>query len=376
MARKPAPRKSAGRPNRKYRVGILGCGSTSRLFIGGWRHFPRKVEVAALCDVAPSQMADKKKLFPDVCGKALEYTDYHKMLAEADLDIVCICSYSDKHLEHADACLTADKHVFMEKPVGYDLEEARRFTYLSYKYSHLKAAVAYSLRYMKGWMEMKALLAGGRMGDVNTAKIAYSHPHGVHRPGPRRGRPADPRHIPGGLVDGGGNYIASSQLTHATHPWDMARYLFGEVREVFIGKGDRSGTMGILWMKSGALVHVLAGGIRGSKYGSNQHEMVVANCDLGTAWLEWDKNAGEELVETCTYRTDGPIRKAPAVTGLKNASHGAIIRSRNLLDAIEGKAELICSMADGAKTTELLHAVWLSETLQIKVPVLSADKTG
>jgi predicted dehydrogenase len=356
-------------------VGILGCGSTSRLFIGGWRHFNRKVDVAALCDVLPSQIADKKKRFPDVCGGAAEYADYREMLDEAHLDIVCVCSYSDKHLEHTEACLQSDCHVFMEKPVGYNLEEARRFTYLSYRYSHLKVAVAYSLRYMKGWMDMKALLDSGKLGQIRTARVNYSHayiPHGR----PERGGARPAGHVPRELVDAGGNYIASSELTHATHPWDMVRYLFGEVREVFAGRGDNGGMTCVCWMSSGALVTATAGGLRGSKYGSNQHEMIVANGELGTAWMERDKNCPDETAETCTYRTDGPIRKAPSATRLRSGSHGAIVRSKNLLDAIEGKDELICSMADGAKTTEFLHAIWLSETRQIKVPVLSANRTG
>jgi len=343
------------------------------MFLGGWRAWLSKVDVVALCDVAPAQMADKQKLFPDVCGEAATYTDYRKMLSEADLDIVCVCSYSDKHLEHTEACLAAGAHVFMEKPAGYDLEEARRFLYLAYKYPQLKVAVAYSLRYMKAWMDMKALLADDKIGEVVTAKIAYCH---AHRPGRRRARRPRRGRVPFGLVDAGGNYIASSELTRATHPWDMARYLFGEVREVFAARGDRGGTMGILWMRSGALVHVLAGSITASKYGSNQHEMVVAHGTKGTAWLERDKNSGQELVETCTYRTTGPIRKARSVSGLKDSSHGVVIRAKNLLDAIEGKAELICSVADAARTTELLHAIWLSETRQIKVPVCSAERTG
>jgi len=373
MARRTSRPAAKRRTRRKYRVGILGCGNTSRLFLTGWGAWPRRAEVAALCDVATEQIKDKQNRYPEICRRAQTYTDYREMLDSADLDIVCVCSYSDKHLEHTEACLDAGKHVFMEKPVGYNLEEARRFKYLAYKYPHLKVAVAYSLRYMKAWMDMKALIASGKLGQVLTAEIAYCHAHQPRRPSRHRRLP---RRRPYGLIDAGGNYIASSELTHATHPWDMARYLFGEVREVFVGKGDRGGTMGILWMRSGALVHVLAGSIVASRYGSNQHEMVVAHGQKGTGWLNRDKNSGDQIVETCTYRTTGPIRTAPAVCKLKEATHGTVIRTKNLLDAIEGKAELICSMEDGAKTTELLHAVWLSETRQIKVPVFSGDKTG
>ena len=66
----------------------------------------------------------------------------------------------------------------------------------------------------------------------------------------------------------------------------------------------------------------------------------------------------------------------PAVSDVPESSHGAVLRSRNLLDAIEGKAELICSLVDGATTTELLHALWLSERMQVKVPVFPANTTG
>lgn len=374
MAKQKSTGRNSKRLRRKYRVGILGCGDTSRLFLGGWKAFRRRAEIAALCDVAPKQITDKQAKFPALCRKAATYTDYERMLAEADLDIVCVCSYSDKHLEHTTASLAAGAHVFMEKPVGYDLEEARRFTYLAYKYSHLKVAVAYSLRYFRAWMDMKALVASGRLGEIRIGEIAYCHAHHRRRAGSMRRRAG--KSMPPGLVDRGGNYIASSQLTHATHPWDMARYIFGEVKEVFATRGERGGMMGILKMHSGALVHVLAGSIAASKFGSNQDEMIVAHGTKGSAWVNRDKNKIDPIAETCTYRTNGPIRKAPSVCKLKEGSHGAIIRTKNFLDAIEGKCELICSMEDGAKTTELLHAIWLSETRQIKIPVVSGNKTG
>ena len=76
------------------------------------------------------------------------------------------------------------------------------------------------------------------------------------------------------------------------------------------------------------------------------------------------------------YRTDGEIQEAPRTTELANSSHGTLIRTRNLLDAIEGKAELICSMEDGALTTDLLHALYMSERMQARVAVLPAMQTG
>jgi len=75
-------------------------------------------------------------------------------------------------------------------------------------------------------------------------------------------------------------------------------------------------------------------------------------------------------------KTSGKVQEAPPVSDLPDSTHGTILRCKNLVDAIEGKAELICSLMHGTKTTELLAALWPSQRLQVKVPVLSANHSG
>ncbi|MHB9106421.1 MAG: Gfo/Idh/MocA family protein [Armatimonadota bacterium] len=381
----------------RYRIGILGCGSVAKMHVEGWLAWPELAEVTALCDNNPSQIARIKGEFLDALQNAAEYTDYGELVKGPE-DIVCICSYSDRHLEHAEACLAAGKHVFMEKPVGYNLEEARRFKHLVAKYPECLGGVAYSSRYNKAYMDLRALLRSGVLGEIITGEISYSHPRFGQRAAVKdaTGYLKQQSDIAGGdttvahgksrrrpYEDSGGNYIASSQLTHSTHPWDMARYLFGEVREVFsacvpkVTELEPDGTgaqMGILWMQSGALCHVLAGLLSIPRIGGNQHQFVQVHGTRGSAWLMRDLYEPYEY--HTYYRTDGEIQTAPAVTDLPFSSHGIIIRSKNLIDAIEGKAELICSLADGARTTELLYALWMSERTQSKVMVLPGGTTG
>ena len=383
---------------KKYRVGILGCGSVSKFHIEGWKAWPDLASITALCDIVPSQMERRVKEFPEQCGQAARFTDHREMLAKGNLDIVCVCSFSDKHLEHTSACLASGAHAIMEKPVGYDLEEARRFRHLAYKFPDLKVAVAYSLRYRKAYLDMRSLISSGTLGAIVTGEVSYSHPgfgkHAVVKDS--TGYLKKESDMAGGdttvktetgrktrFEDGGGNYIRSSTLTHATHPWDAARFLFGEVNEVFstesrpaiehpeAGEGVQ---MGMLWMRSGALCHVLAGATRVPRIGGNQHQFVQAHGTNGSAWLVRDLKEPYEY--HALYRTDGEIQTAPAVTDLPDSSHGVVIRSKNLMDAIEGRAELICSMEDGARTTELLHALRLSEHMQVKTTVLPARVTG
>lgn len=382
----------------KYQVGLIGCGSVANFHLKGWEACCERVTISALCDLVPSQIEKLKAKWAPLCGQAAAYTDYREMLAKAPLDIVCILSCGDTHLEQTTACLAAGKHISMEKPVGYSLEEARRFLHLAARYRDRQVIVAQSLRYLRAFMDLRALLVSGALGEVLTGEVSYSHPHiegdaGTDDDGRYLNRDSD---VAGGdttlkrathernpYEDNGGNYVPSSTLTHATHPWDMARYLFGEAREVFSTNafhdhpaiGPSNGVqMGILWMKSGAVVHVLAGLTRVPKVGGNQHQFVQVHGTRGSGWVMRDLH--EPYERHAIYRTDGELQTAPAVTSLPESSHGTVIRSHNLLDAIEGKAKLICSMADGAHTTELLHALYLSERQQTKVTVLPGFRTG
>ena len=231
------------------------------------------------------------------------------------------------------------------------------------------------------------LIRSGALGDIVSGEISYCHGHPA--PGQQRrldeasaGAAAEEtpaqepqREPPSGrnpYEDGGGNYKRSSQCTHATHPWDLARYLLGEVREVSATSGPCD--MGILWMHSGAICHVLAGTVRHASVGYMQRQIVAVNGRLGSGWLNREETPPYRWL--ATYKTDDDIQPCPQVSDLPESSHGATIRTKNLLDAIEGKAELICSLEDGATTTELLHALWLSQRLQVKVPVLPAGHTG
>ena len=382
---------------KRYRIGFIGCGSTANFFLKGWDYWKDRVEIAALCDVAPEQLAAKKEKWPELCGDAATFADFREMLARADLDIVCICTCGDQHLEQTQACLEASKHIFLEKPVGYSLEEARQFQHLAHAHADLKVGVAFSLRYHRAFIDMKALLESGELGEILTGEISYSHPKiGKKRKeattGDAEGQLVRDSDIAGGdssfersahhpgFTDRGGNYVASSTLTHSTHPWDMARYLFGEVHEAFCAQSTNAlgfgngAQMGMLWMRSGALVHVLSGLTRVPNVGGNQHQFVQAHGTKGSAWLVRDMY--EPYERHTFYRTDGDIQTAPLISDLPDSSHGVVLRSKNLMDAIEGKAKLMCSMEDAAKTTELLYAVRLSEHMQTKVQVLPGCRTG
>ena len=118
-------------------------------FIGAGRrsqgaHYPSvhrlgsEVEMAAVCELNEellNQVAEKYSI-------GATFTDHRKMLDEVDPDIV-YCVMNEKWLlQPALDCLKAGKHLFIEKPVGKNLDEAEQI---------LQAAVANEVVCMVGF---------------------------------------------------------------------------------------------------------------------------------------------------------------------------------------------------------------------------------
>lgn len=101
------------------RIGVVGCGAIAQV-----HHLPnlaalqKEFEIAAVCDVSAgaAQYAAKRFHVPR------PMTDYRDLLA-ADVDAVLLCQ-SDPKTEVAVAAFDAGKHVFIEKPMCFSLQEA------------------------------------------------------------------------------------------------------------------------------------------------------------------------------------------------------------------------------------------------------------
>lgn len=102
----------------KLKVAILGCGKRSGAHIRAISHY-EDIEISALCDILPEKMEEKKKLVQR--GNPRLYTDYQKMLSQADLHAVAIVLPNTLHRETSVAALDAGKHVLCEKPLTLDV---------------------------------------------------------------------------------------------------------------------------------------------------------------------------------------------------------------------------------------------------------------
>lgn len=100
------------------RIGVIGCGAVAQVqHLPNLKHLHREYEVTIVCDLSKGAAEAAAKRF-DIPNYV---TDYKKVL-DTDVDAVLLC-HGDPKTEVALAALDAGKHVFIEKPVCFSLQE-------------------------------------------------------------------------------------------------------------------------------------------------------------------------------------------------------------------------------------------------------------
>ncbi len=104
------------------RFGIIGCGKITERLALPQLAACAKAEVAALVDTdraAAERLADRFRI-----DRRLIWTDWKRMLREAEVEAVAVCLPNHLHAEATVAALGAKKHVLVEKPIATTLAEA------------------------------------------------------------------------------------------------------------------------------------------------------------------------------------------------------------------------------------------------------------
>jgi predicted dehydrogenase len=93
------------------------------------------------------------------------YSDYERMLAEADLDAVVIATPSSAHAAMARAAFERGLHVFCEKPLTLDAGDSQALAREAGERG-LVTQVGYHNRFVAAFAEVRALLDAGAIGEV------------------------------------------------------------------------------------------------------------------------------------------------------------------------------------------------------------------
>ena len=211
---------TAGPERPPLRVGMVGYAFMGAAHSQAWRNaarffdLPLRPELAVLCGRSEQAV----RAAADTQGWSDVETDWKRLVARDDIDVVDICTPGDSHAEIALAALAAGKHVLCEKPLANTTEQARAMTAAAEEASGRGqlSMVGFNYRRIPALTLARQLIADGRLGTVHQLRAQYLQDWIVDPDFPLVWRLQADRAGSGALGDLG------------AHSIDLAQYLTGQ----------------------------------------------------------------------------------------------------------------------------------------------------
>ena len=130
----------------------------------------KDVQIAALCDIDKERLAYVAKnlnIPEDHC-----FTDYHDLIACADVEAVEICTPNYLHIPMAVAAVEAGKAINVEKPLSINMQEAMALKEALEKHP-VKNMMCFSYRFLPAVRYAKYIMEQNMIGKVNGIKVEY-----------------------------------------------------------------------------------------------------------------------------------------------------------------------------------------------------------
>jgi predicted dehydrogenase len=154
--------------NDKIRVGVIGYGVQGHFDLDTALKVPG-VELAGICDLYTGRLENAKEKF----GNELYTTrNYKDLLDRKDIDAVIIATTDCWHARIALDALAKGKHVYLEKPMVYKIDEGYDVIKASQKSGKVLQVGSQRVSSI-GYAKAKELLAAGEIGKLNMINAVY-----------------------------------------------------------------------------------------------------------------------------------------------------------------------------------------------------------
>ncbi|MBT3293689.1 MAG: Gfo/Idh/MocA family oxidoreductase [Verrucomicrobia bacterium] len=195
------------------RVGVIGLGM-GRSHVKAFNAH-EQTEVVAICDQDEDRLAEVGEA-NDVAGR---YTDAAAMIAAEKLDIVSIATPNKFHHPYTLMAFEAGAHVFCEKPMAMNADEAREMIAAG-RAAGKRLMINFSYRFSPQSWALKKEVDRGTLGDIYFARTQWLR---------RRGMPGFGGWFGTKALAGGGPLIDLG-----VHRLDLALWLMGYPQPVWV----------------------------------------------------------------------------------------------------------------------------------------------
>ncbi|MBQ5781370.1 MAG: Gfo/Idh/MocA family oxidoreductase [Spirochaetaceae bacterium] len=248
---------------KKIKIGSVGLGRLGLQHAKNIASLPN-AELVALCDVN-EECLKKEATALDV---PKTFTDFNAMIADKEIDAVCIASPSALHPQQVCAALDAGKHVFCEKPLGITVEDCRLVEKACAAHKDLIFQLGFMRRFDDSYAYAKEKIDAGHIGKPILFR-SYSQ---------------DPEKFIEGAIafapHSGGQFFDM-----AVHDIDLARWMIGDepaevwaiggcyAHKEFAQYDDGDNVSALMKFKSGAMGFLFAG--RTAPHGYNVETEII-----------------------------------------------------------------------------------------------------
>lgn len=200
---------------------LIGCGRIATNHVKAVLN--NGLEFVAACDVEDTQIT-KLLAKHGLEGESsiCHYTDYKRMIAENELDLVAIATESGMHAEIALYCIDHGINCIIEKPIAMSIQDADEIVRRSEE-KGVKVSACHQNRFNVAVQEMRKALEAGRFGRLShgSVHVRWNRNEGYYTQAPWRGKWAS---------DGG------ALMNQCIHGIDLLRWMMGDEAEEVYGQ--------------------------------------------------------------------------------------------------------------------------------------------
>lgn len=128
-----------------------------------------KLKLVAACDTDAARLEGARAEF-----QCAVYTDAQAFLADPEMELVVIVTFSLDHTRHALQALESGRYVLLDKPIAISESELALLREADRKYPG-KLFVLHNLRFEPGFEAVQRTLAPGMLGDLSMIKLRRHH---------------------------------------------------------------------------------------------------------------------------------------------------------------------------------------------------------
>jgi UDP-N-acetyl-2-amino-2-deoxyglucuronate dehydrogenase len=341
-------------PMAQHGFGIIGCGMIAEFHTRAINEIP----IARMVAIYDPVKANAEKIAAMARGQCQICDDLKALLAQPDVDVVCICTPSGAHAEPAVQSARAGKHVVVEKPLEITLPRCDAII-KACDAAGVRLCTIFPSRFASANIRLKEAISGGRFGRLTLGDtyVKWWRTQQYYDSGGWRGTWS---------LDGGG-----ALMNQAVHNVDLLYWLMGDVESIVAQTATLAHSrievedtaVASLRFKNGALGTIEAatsaypGLLKRTEIHGDRGSARVEQDDI-TLWDFQEKVPSDNEVLAAMAGISGFKAGASDPRGITHVGHRDQLI--DFLEAIDHGRDPIVDGREGRKSVEIIRAVYQS----------------